>query len=237
MTLPCPNWLRVLHPKQSPPGLEITVFLPEIWRIWSQKTSAGLSIIYIFLNLLSATERFTNAFFGAVNWTIAGADAPGFFVHDARTIGNWLNLVQLGVDWVLLLLLVSSLLPYYYIHPSQHLLDYPQAIQLRLLSLDSGVVRVRDLVVQAVVLTMLAVSWVFRVSLPSGVDVLTPLRSIVWYVRVGWPAGRHGGICDCSWVLAVLRMMGRRRLGGSVGGKGETDPLMGGSRNVVEERA
>ncbi|KAI2988862.1 hypothetical protein CBS147345_10680 [Aspergillus niger] len=90
MTLPCPNWLRVVLPK----------------------TSAGLSIIYIFLNLLSATERFTNAFFGAVNWTIAGADAPGFFVHDARTIGNWLNLVQLGVDWVLLLLLFILCLTY-----------------------------------------------------------------------------------------------------------------------------
>ncbi|KAL3263330.1 hypothetical protein ABHI18_001867 [Aspergillus niger] len=101
MTLPCPNWLREVLL-----GLEITVFLPQIWRIWSQKTSTGLSLLYIFFNLLSATERFTNAFFGTVNWTIAGANAPGFFVHDPRTIGDWLNLVQLGVDWVLLLLLL-----------------------------------------------------------------------------------------------------------------------------------
>lgn len=80
----------------------------------------------------------------------------------------------------------------------------PQAIQLRSLSLDSGVVRVRDLVLQAVLLTMLAVSWVFRVSLPSGVDVLTPFRSIAWYVRVGWPAGGTGVFAIVQGALAVL---------------------------------
>ncbi|GCB22919.1 hypothetical protein AAWM_05804 [Aspergillus awamori] len=296
MTFPCPNWLRVVLL-----GLDITVFLPQIWRIWSQKTSTGLSLLYIFFILLSATERFTNAFFGAVNWTIAGANAPGFFVHDPRTIGDWLNLVQLGVDWVLLLLLfilcltypppyyrsqahtrilsailyttfalisiiplfIDALFPSIFHEPGERQPDFgvaifagfhlfflntictllsicsiiPQAIQLSSLSLDSGVVRVRDLVVQAVVLTMLAVSWVFRVSLPSGVDVLTPLRSIAWYVRVGWPAGGTGVFAIVQGGLAVLGMMGRRRVCGSVGGEGETDPLMGGSRNVVAERA
>ncbi|PYH70539.1 uncharacterized protein BO88DRAFT_250236 [Aspergillus vadensis CBS 113365] len=298
MTLPCPNWLRVVFL-----ALEITVFLPQLLRIWVQKTSTGLSLIYIFLNLLSATERFTVGFSAIVNYTIAGADAPAFFVHDPRTGGDWLNLLQLGVDWVLLLLffilcltyppphypyasqlrilvavlytaftLISvvplftdTLFPSIFHEPGERQLNIgvaifmgfhlfflntiftlvsicsiiPQAVQFRSLPSNSSVLRVRNCALQGVVLAMIAVSWVFRVKLPDGVDDLTPFRSIIWYVRVGWPAGGTGIFALVQGGLAVLGLVGRRRMGGkgvAVRG-GETDPLLQATRDVVEEQA
>lgn len=77
------------------------MFLPQLRRIWTHKTSTGFSLLYILLNLISATERFSLAFFLTVN---AGAE-PDFFVHNPRSTEDWLNLVQLRVDWVLFLLL------------------------------------------------------------------------------------------------------------------------------------
>ncbi|GKZ27096.1 hypothetical protein AbraIFM66951_008084 [Aspergillus brasiliensis] len=297
MTPSCPNWLRVVLL-----GLEITVFLPQIWRIWTQKTNTGLSLLYIFLNLLTTTERFTAGLLTAVNWTIAGADPPGFFAHTPRTTGDTLNLVQLGIDWVLLLLLFILCLTYpppyspyarltriflavlytaftfisiiptladalftIFHEPGEREPDFgvaifmgfhiyflstlgtllvicafiPQAIRLRSLPANSGVVRVRDWTLQAVVLAMIAVSWIFRVKLPSGEDdVLMPFRSIPWFVRIGWPAGGTGIFAVVQGGLAVLGMMGRKGVvGGGSGGQAETDPLLGGTRDGVEEHA
>ncbi|RAH61474.1 hypothetical protein BO85DRAFT_435740 [Aspergillus piperis CBS 112811] len=223
MTLSCPNWLRVFLLV-----LEIAVFLPQLLRIWVQKTSTGLSLIYIFLNLLSATERFTVGFSAVVNLTIAGADAPAFFVHDPRTVGDWLNLLQLASFYVspipllapptpvslisIVPLFTDALFPSIFHEPGERELDLgvaifmgfhlfylntiftllsicsiiPQAVQFRSLSLNLGVVRVRDCALQGVVLAMLTVSWVFRVKLPDGVDVLTPFRSIIWEKESGW---------------------------------------------------
>ncbi|PYH35185.1 uncharacterized protein BO87DRAFT_415391 [Aspergillus neoniger CBS 115656] len=223
MTPSCPNWLRVRAPAS---------------------TSSTL------LKLLNATERFTVGFSAIVNCTIAGADAPAFFVHDPRTVGDWLNLLQLGVDWVLLLLffilcltyppshspyasqvrilvavlytaftLISvvplftdALFPSIFHEPGERQLNFgvailmgfhlfflntiftllsicsiiPQAVQFRSPPLNSGVVRVRNCALQGVVLAMIAVSWVFRVKLPDGVNVLTPFRSIIWEKESGW---------------------------------------------------
>ncbi|RAH46321.1 uncharacterized protein BO95DRAFT_452683 [Aspergillus brunneoviolaceus CBS 621.78] len=234
----CPNLLRVVLL-----GLEITVSLPQLWRIWAQKMSTGLSLPYVFFNLLSATERFTVGFLTAVNSTIAGADPPGFFAHNPRTIGDCLNLVQL-----------DALFPSMFHEPDERQIDFgvaifagmcsiiPQAIQLRSLSLDWGVVRVRDWTLQAVVLAMLAVSWLFRVRFASREDnVLTPFRSIAWFVRVGWPAGGTGMFAVVQGGLAVLGLLGRRRVvGGGEGvrvSEGETNPLLGGTRHAVPEHA
>ncbi|OJJ73398.1 hypothetical protein ASPBRDRAFT_205648 [Aspergillus brasiliensis CBS 101740] len=295
MTPSCPNWLRVLLL-----GLEITVFLPQIWRIRTQKTGTGLSLLYIFLNLLTTTERFTAGLLTAVNWTIAGADPPGYFAHTPRTTGDTLNLVQLGTDWVLLLLLFISCLTYSppyspyarlariflavlytaftFISIIPTLADalftifhelgerepdfgvaifmglhiyflntlgtlpvicsfIPQAIRLRSLSVDSGVVRVQDWALQAVVLAMIAASWIFRVKLADDEDdVLMPFRSIPWFVRVGWPAGGTGIFAVVQGGFAVLGVVGRKGVVGG-GGQGETDPLLGGTRDGVEEHA
>ncbi|RAH62701.1 hypothetical protein BO85DRAFT_5711 [Aspergillus piperis CBS 112811] len=105
MTHSCPNWLRVVLL-----GLEITVFLPQLWRIRDQKASTGLSLIYIFLNLFSIIECLIIGFFTAINWTITDTNKPCFFVHSLRTVRDCLNLVQLGVDWVLLFFLLSFIL-------------------------------------------------------------------------------------------------------------------------------
>lgn len=115
----------------------------------------------------------------------------------------------------------------------------PQAVQIRSLPFNSDVVRVRDCALQGVVLAMLTVSWVFRVKLPDGVDVLTPFRSIIWYVRVGWPAGGTGIFALVQGGFAVLGLVGRRRVGGKgvTVRRGETDPLLQGTRDMFEEQA
>ncbi|PYI06824.1 hypothetical protein BO78DRAFT_429336 [Aspergillus sclerotiicarbonarius CBS 121057] len=99
----CPNWLRIVLL-----CLTTASFLPQLHRIRIQKTSTGLSLLYILLNLLGATEQFTLAFFLTVN---AGPE-PDFFVHFPRSIGDWLNLAQLGVVWVMFLLLFILSLVY-----------------------------------------------------------------------------------------------------------------------------
>ncbi|OJJ42505.1 hypothetical protein ASPZODRAFT_76718 [Penicilliopsis zonata CBS 506.65] len=89
----CPNWLRV-----ALICLTVGSFLPQLHRIWAQKTGTGLSLLYILLNLINATEQLTLAFFYTINvtWEL------DFFVNTPRSIGDWLNLAQLGVVWVLL---------------------------------------------------------------------------------------------------------------------------------------
>lgn len=61
----------------------------------------GISLGYLLLNLISATEQFTIGFFILVNHK-GGTD---LFVETPVTTGDWLNLTQLTLIWVLHLLL------------------------------------------------------------------------------------------------------------------------------------
>lgn len=72
-------------------------FLPQLRLLWLRRDSSGISPYYVLFNLISATEQFTFAFFFVVN-NSEGSDA---FVNRPPNSGDWLNLIQLALVWVL----------------------------------------------------------------------------------------------------------------------------------------
>jgi hypothetical protein len=65
-----------------------------------KKVSTGISLIYVLLNLISATEQFTlGAFF------IIHSDETDIFVHREPITGDWLNMGQLTIVWLMSLIL------------------------------------------------------------------------------------------------------------------------------------
>jgi hypothetical protein len=76
-------------------------FLPQLHRIWLGKDCSGISPYYVLLNLLSATEQFTIMFFNLVNRSNDTARNNGR-LYDT---GDWLNLGQVTVVWILFLAL------------------------------------------------------------------------------------------------------------------------------------
>lgn len=106
-----PNWLRVCvslcvalfqaDTQQHSACLSFLSFLPQLQHIWLRKDCSGISLYYVLFNLISATEQFTLTFFIQVNDT-EGAD---FFVGRPSNAGDWLNLCQVTVVWVLFLAL------------------------------------------------------------------------------------------------------------------------------------
>ncbi|KAF9888963.1 hypothetical protein FE257_008133 [Aspergillus nanangensis] len=96
MTQSIPDWLRIILSLLSGAS-----YLPQLHRIWLHGNCQGISLGYLLLNLISATEQFTIGFFLLVNNT-GGSD---FFNETPLTTGDWLNLAQLTLVWVLQLLL------------------------------------------------------------------------------------------------------------------------------------
>ncbi|KAL3427580.1 ATP synthase F0 [Phlyctema vagabunda] len=88
--------------------LSLISFLPQIQRIVRKKSSVDISLTYILLNTISATEQFTLGFYLIA---IHGHDAD-FFVGDPRNLGDWLNLTQLVVVWLASLVLFAVCLVY-----------------------------------------------------------------------------------------------------------------------------
>ncbi|KAL2834400.1 hypothetical protein BDW59DRAFT_156332 [Aspergillus cavernicola] len=100
---------------EAPNSLRITLlvlsalsFLPQLQRIWSQKTSAGISISYVLLNLIVATEQFTIIFL----LMISAPEATSNFTHDPLSTGDWLNFAQISSVLGLFLVLFSICLYY-----------------------------------------------------------------------------------------------------------------------------
>ncbi|KAJ5657872.1 uncharacterized protein N7484_001521 [Penicillium longicatenatum] len=91
-----PDWLRIILILLSGAS-----YLPQLHRIWVRGNGQGISLGYLLLNLISATEQFTIGFFLLVNHE-GGTD---IFIQTPKTTGDWLNLAQLTVVWVLHLLL------------------------------------------------------------------------------------------------------------------------------------
>jgi PQ loop repeat. len=81
--------------------LSFVSFLPQLRRIWHQRHFKGISLHYVFYNLLLTTEQFTLLFFFMFNFS----DASHLFGTDPKSPGNWINLCQLGVVWVMWLIL------------------------------------------------------------------------------------------------------------------------------------
>ncbi|KAJ0425645.1 hypothetical protein BJY00DRAFT_274669 [Aspergillus carlsbadensis] len=80
-----PNWLRIVLSI-----LTVISFLPQLHAIWRRGSSAGVSVYYVLLNLIWATEQFTLFFFLLINDT----EGAGRIVYEPPTTGDWLNLVQ-----------------------------------------------------------------------------------------------------------------------------------------------
>lgn len=66
-----------------------------------KKDSTDISLYYILFNLISATEQFTLGFY----YVVSHSQDTGFFVSDPRNTGDWLNLAQLTVVWLMSLVL------------------------------------------------------------------------------------------------------------------------------------
>ncbi|KAH8689502.1 hypothetical protein BGW36DRAFT_433501 [Talaromyces proteolyticus] len=79
------------------PILSLLSFLPQLRHLWIRKDATGISLYYVFYNLISATEQLTITFTALINNT-QGSD---FFVHDPPTTGDWINLGQVTVVWLL----------------------------------------------------------------------------------------------------------------------------------------
>jgi hypothetical protein len=74
-------------------------FYPWIQCLWIRKDSSGISAYYVLFNLVAATEQFTIIFFLLVNDTVGG----NLIVHTPPTTGDWINLIQMSLFWILLL--------------------------------------------------------------------------------------------------------------------------------------
>lgn len=80
--------------------LSVLSFTPQLRRIFTSKDSTGISHYYVLFNLVSATEQFM---FGLIY--IVESNQPGNFIDEPRSLGDWLNLVQFAVVWLMFLLL------------------------------------------------------------------------------------------------------------------------------------
>lgn len=78
-------------------GLSIISFLPQLQLLWTTKNSSGLSLCYLLFNLICATEQFLLAFLYNNN----PEAEPNMFVESPGSLGDWLNLIQITVIWIL----------------------------------------------------------------------------------------------------------------------------------------
>ncbi|KAJ5146648.1 uncharacterized protein N7515_001212 [Penicillium bovifimosum] len=99
-----PNWLRIILS-----ALTVLSLYPQIQCIRSRKDSSGISVYYVLFNLIAATEQFTIVVFFLVNNNIGGGEV---FVHSPSSTGDWLNLGQMTVSYVLFLIFFAFTLHY-----------------------------------------------------------------------------------------------------------------------------
>lgn len=76
-------------------------FLPQLRRILAKKDSTGISLYYLLYNLISATEQFTLGFY----FVISDSLSREVFVHYPVNTGDWLNMAQLTVVWLMSLVM------------------------------------------------------------------------------------------------------------------------------------
>lgn len=84
------------------------------------------------------------------------------------------------------------------------------------------------LAVQAVIFTVLAVYWAFRLTLPAGFWKMVTLRSLVsWYQLVGWAAVDNAVFAVVQAILLLMGTMARRAGTRDVAARRhETSPLL-----------
>jgi uncharacterized protein with PQ loop repeat len=84
--------------------LSVVSFLPQIQLLYTRKESPGISLFYVLFNLIVATELFTFSFFCIANHRFE-EHLPHVFVHDPPEIGDFINLAQFALVWVLWLVM------------------------------------------------------------------------------------------------------------------------------------
>jgi hypothetical protein len=77
--------------------LSFISFLPQLRLLVQRRTSSGISLYYVLFNLISATEQFTISFL----FTVTQSEESDVFVETPPNTGDWLNLVQFTVVWIL----------------------------------------------------------------------------------------------------------------------------------------
>ncbi|RAH54250.1 hypothetical protein BO85DRAFT_480631 [Aspergillus piperis CBS 112811] len=87
-----PSWFRILLL-----GLSIYSYIPQLQLLWKTKNSSGLSINYVLLNLICATEQFLLVLL----YNNTPDAEPNMFVENPGSLGDWMNLIQITVVWIL----------------------------------------------------------------------------------------------------------------------------------------
>lgn len=79
--------------------LSLASFLPQLQLLCLRRNSSGISLYYVLFNLVVTTEIFT------IDLAIlTGVEGSDIFVHNPASPGDWLNLAQFGIVWVMWLL-------------------------------------------------------------------------------------------------------------------------------------
>jgi len=102
----CSSWLAplfrvILTSIRILLAASLLAFALQLTRTVSRRNSTGISTLYVLFNLISTTEQFALAFFYIVNHF----EDPDFFVHSPVNAGDWINLVQTNVVFILWLTL------------------------------------------------------------------------------------------------------------------------------------
>ncbi|KAH6720755.1 hypothetical protein BKA61DRAFT_570403 [Leptodontidium sp. MPI-SDFR-AT-0119] len=101
--MPVYNWLRIMLSISS-----LLSFIPQIKHITNKKSSVDISLTYVLLITISSTEQFALGFY----YIASHNNDSDFFVSDPRNLGDWLNLAQLAIVWVMSLLVFATCLFY-----------------------------------------------------------------------------------------------------------------------------
>ncbi|KAK0761854.1 hypothetical protein N5P37_004653 [Trichoderma harzianum] len=104
MAASLPNWIRILLLV-----LSLISFLPQLREFWLRRNACGISPYYVLFQLIGATELFALAFYYVVN-SVQTPPGPDFFTHNPPQLGDYLNLAQMALVWVLWLIVFTVVL-------------------------------------------------------------------------------------------------------------------------------
>lgn len=111
-----PDWLRMCVLGSCLPHLALpklthhsllvvltcTSFVPQLYLLVIRHGNvSGISLNYVFLNLVVATELFAMSFLFTVNLV----QRSDLFVHNPPNAGDWINMANFAVIWVLWLVM------------------------------------------------------------------------------------------------------------------------------------
>lgn len=86
-------------------ALSLLSFLPQLREFWLRRNASGISPYYVLFHLIGATELFAVAFFYIINSAAQSPPASDVFAHKPPRLGDYLNLVQLALVWMLWLVM------------------------------------------------------------------------------------------------------------------------------------